>query len=239
MLAPSNSTNCGDEISRLFDASKNGDREALGVLLDGCANHLYRIAHQKIAADLRAKLDESDLVQQTFLDAQCSFSQFRGTTLGELQAWLRRILLNNLASENRRYRATGKRSVMKEQAVVPERMVHYENRGMASGVHEIEGEYGKTDEAVLLTWAMAQLSNSHITVILWRTFAQLSFEEVGFMMDRSADASRMLWSRAINELRVALVAIRSEDLVSQRNFRPDVVRLREECLQLADSVDRL
>ena len=206
MLAPSNGIRCVEETSQLFDASRNGDREALGVLLDGCANHLHRIARQKIAADLRAKLDESDLVQQTFLDAQCSFSQFRGTTLGELQAWLRRILLNNLASENRRYRATGKRSLVKEQTVALERLVHSENRRMTSRLPDLGSEDGTMEDAVLLTWAMAKLSDSHFTVILWRSFAQLSFEEVGSVMNRSADATRMLWSRAINELRETICA---------------------------------
>ncbi len=45
---------------------------------------------------MRAKGGASDLVQETFLEAQRNFAQFRGKSRGEFRLWLRQILLHNL-----------------------------------------------------------------------------------------------------------------------------------------------
>jgi RNA polymerase sigma-70 factor (ECF subfamily) len=45
---------------------------------------------------LRSKLDPSDVVQQTLLWAQHARQQFRGSSDGELAAWLRQILTRTL-----------------------------------------------------------------------------------------------------------------------------------------------
>ena len=60
--------------------------------------YLRFLAQMQFPATLQAKLDPSDLVQQTMLQAHQALSQFRGTTIGEQTAWLRQIFLNTLAN---------------------------------------------------------------------------------------------------------------------------------------------
>src|SRR5262249_54728266 len=94
--------------------ARAGDRDALGRVLEVCRRYLLLIADRQLDADLRAKGGASDLVQETFLEAQRDFAQFAGNSEEELRAWLRRMLLNNLGNFTRRYRATGKRAVGRE-----------------------------------------------------------------------------------------------------------------------------
>src|SRR5689334_22576253 len=82
--------------SQIRDA-RRGSQEALGRLLEGCRQYLLLVANEQLDAELRDKLGPSDLVQDTFADAQHDFPQFHGHTRQQLLAWLRRILLNNLA----------------------------------------------------------------------------------------------------------------------------------------------
>src|SRR5262249_35643200 len=98
------------EAGQLLAAARAGSREALGQALETCRNYLLLIAGRQLDSDLHAKGGASDLVQETFLEAQRDFGRFQGSSEGELQAWLRQILLNNVANFTRRYRGTGKRA---------------------------------------------------------------------------------------------------------------------------------
>src|SRR5262249_48816230 len=92
------------DVAQLLYAARAGSPEALGQMLEACRCYLLGIADREFDAGLRAKGAPSDLVQETFLEAQRDFAQFQGSTEAELLAWLRRMLLHNLANFIRDYR---------------------------------------------------------------------------------------------------------------------------------------
>ena len=51
--------------------------------------YLLLLARLQLGSRLRAKLDASDIVQQTILHAHAGRTQFRGTTEAEWLGWLR------------------------------------------------------------------------------------------------------------------------------------------------------
>jgi len=102
----------------LLAAARSGSRESLGKLLETCRNYLSLVAQREIDSDLRAKGGASDLVQETFLEAQRDFARFQGCSEDELLAWLRQILLHNVANFTRRYRDTRKREVSREVPIL-------------------------------------------------------------------------------------------------------------------------
>src|SRR5260370_20661260 len=104
-------------MASLLEAARSGSPEALGQALEACRGYLLMVARGELDPDLRAKEGPSDLVQETFLEAKRDFVQFQGASEAELLAWLRRVLLNNVANFTRRYRTTGKRSIEREVAL--------------------------------------------------------------------------------------------------------------------------
>ena len=52
-----------------------------------------------------------------------------------------------------------------------------------------------------LAEALANLSDDHREVIVLRNLEQLAWNEVARRMERSVDAARMLWTRALKQLR--------------------------------------
>src|SRR4051794_31655487 len=92
---------------RLLEQARAGDEAALGRLLELYRNYLGLMARSLIGRALRAKLDPSDVVQETFLEAHADFNQFLGQGEPALVAWLRSILVHRLADMARHHQAQG------------------------------------------------------------------------------------------------------------------------------------
>ena len=105
-----------DSFGDWFARARAGSAEDLGLLLEYCRAYLLQVANGELDSDLRAKGGASDLVQQTFLEAQRDFPRFHGASADELRAWLRQLLIHNLANFARRYRQAGKRRLDREAA---------------------------------------------------------------------------------------------------------------------------
>lgn len=78
-----------------------------------CRSYLRLLAATGLNRQLRAKLDPSDIVQQTLLQAHRAQATFRGSSRGELRAWLKQILTRNLINAARDF-ATIKRDISRE-----------------------------------------------------------------------------------------------------------------------------
>jgi RNA polymerase sigma-70 factor (ECF subfamily) len=84
--------------------------------LESYRGYLGLLARLQLASGLEAKIDVSGVVQMTLLEAHQALTQRRGETDAQLAAWLRRILLNNLADEIRKLGAA-KRDVARERSL--------------------------------------------------------------------------------------------------------------------------
>src|SRR5262245_37348302 len=66
------------DVARWLTEALAGSHEALGHALEGCRGYLLHVAMQELDADLASKAGASDLVQETFLEAQRDFARFQG-----------------------------------------------------------------------------------------------------------------------------------------------------------------
>ncbi|MFO0818954.1 MAG: sigma factor [Pirellulales bacterium] len=71
------------------------------IELDRFRPYLQLLARLQMRREIQAKVDPSDVVQLTLLNAHQAREGFRGTTEPELAAWLRQILARNLARVSR------------------------------------------------------------------------------------------------------------------------------------------
>lgn len=195
-----------DHVSRWLPAARMGSKEALGQMLGQCQAYLMLIANRELDADLRTKGGASDLVQETFLEAHRDFAQFHGATQPELIAWLRQLLLHNLANFRRGFRQTAKRCVAEE-------------RNLGSG-DSLQGALGEpsaeepspsehamqNEQAAAVENAMQRLPADYRQVLALRYQDGLPFEAIGRLMERSANAVEKLWLRAIERMRQELEA---------------------------------
>lgn len=178
-------------------AARQGSAEALGRLLEHCRRYLLQIATSELGSHLQPKLAASDVVQETFLEAQRIFARFQGDSPVELRAWLRAILLNKIADGERHFRDAAKRQIDKEIAFSPDSQRDLDLPAPA-GTPSIV--LMAQERAAALTAAIARLPPDYRKVVIWRQVEDLSFEEMASRMGRTVDAVRKLWWRAIQQL---------------------------------------
>jgi RNA polymerase sigma-70 factor, ECF subfamily len=193
-----------NESAERLCAARAGSRDALGAVLEACRGYLLRIANEQLGSDLHAKGGGSDLVQQTFLEAQRDFADFQGDSEAELLAWLRILLLHNLANFRRHYRGTDKRQVGREVALKSGDSSAESGVAVAADTPTPSQEAIANEEAEAMRLALQRLPAAYRQAIVLRHQEQQSFEEIGRQLNRTPGAARMLWLRAVERLQKEL-----------------------------------
>jgi RNA polymerase sigma-70 factor, ECF subfamily len=98
-------------IAPLLREARVGSADALGQLLAAYRPFLLAIAIDEFNSHLKAKAGPSDVVQETFIDAQRDFAKFTSDTASHFRIWLHAILMNNLADLRKRYLKAASRQV--------------------------------------------------------------------------------------------------------------------------------
>lgn len=192
--------------SGLIHASRAGDREALGKLLDLYSTCLRIAARQQLSARLGARVGASDLVQETCLEACRHIDGFAGATRGEFTGWLEAILKTRVQMAVRDNLARQKRDARREQPlpVAGHSGVLAANDPSASTL-AIQGE-----EILHLAEALEGLSPDHRAVIRMRYLEGRNVAEMAAQLDRSPMAVVGLLKRGVRALRERLHVERSQ-----------------------------
>src|SRR5438094_1678363 len=191
---------------RLLARARQAGGEPLGALLELYRNYLHLLARTQIDLHVQGRVDPSDLVQETLLEAYRDFGQFRGGTETELLAWLRRILVHNLARVAEKHLGPRKRDARRQVSLHRrladlERSSEQVDAALVSQVSSASAGAQRREQAAILADTLARLKPDHREVIVLRNLEGLSFEEVARRMGRSAGAVRMLWLRALDRLK--------------------------------------
>jgi RNA polymerase sigma-70 factor (ECF subfamily) len=196
------------DITALLHAARRAEPKAVDRLLESYRNYLGFLARLWLDESLQLKADPSDLVQETFLKAQRDFSEFRGQTEMELAAWLRRILARNLSDLVRRFRVARARQTARERSLddaLARTSQAFGRLIAASGTTPSQAAQ-RRESSVVLADALAELPAERREVIMLRNFKQLGWEEIAQKMERSPAAARMLWTRALTQIRPLIEA---------------------------------
>jgi len=190
-------------VSRLIQRARGGEPEPLARLLETYRNYLRLLARTWMDASLRGKADASDLVQETLFKAHQRFGQFRGATEPEIAAWLRQILARNLADFARKFRSAEARALSRERSLEDEleRSSLALGRMLAAGGNSPSQSAARRELSVVLADALADLPEDYREVLVLRNLQELDWDEVARRMHRSHGAVRMLWARALKQLR--------------------------------------
>ena len=199
-----NQTNNSD-TELLLTRARQGDGDALGQMIDGFRSYLALLARMQLRRYLQAKFDDSDLVQETCLEAQKSFAQFQGSSEAEFMSWLRTILAHTTAITIRHY-SRQKRDVRLERQLEQD-LDHSSvqlGAAFASPESSPSQRVARRERSLILADALGQLKDDYREVVILHHLEGLSIDEISTQLGRTTDSVQKLWARAIVQLRRVL-----------------------------------
>ena len=181
-------------VDRLFDVHREPLRRMIGLRLDPA---------------LAARLDASDIVQDVLIEAHRRLEDYLRNPMMPFRLWLRHIAQDHVIDAHRRHRQAKKRSLDREQPIVPNVLADHSSYELAGQL--LDTERTPASAAIqhelqrMLDSAVAALDDDDREVILMRHREQYSNQQVAASLGLSEAAASMRYLRAIRRLRGVLL----------------------------------
>ena len=181
------------EYSKLIQAARDGGPEALNELLGAVYGYLKFVAAQETWQKYSAQCGLSDLVQKGAVDIFKGFPTFKGNCTAEFICWVRAIIRHNAVDEQRKQRKPAQKAGLIEDDTMTAPSA---DNPLAQAIHR--------ESAADVKAALARLPEHYAEVLRLKIWEGKKCAQIGHQMERSEDAVRKVWGRALVCLRKEL-----------------------------------
>ena len=197
------------ETQALLDQARQGAAGAVDRLLGAHREPVRRMIQLRLDPALAARLDASDVVQDVLLEAHRRLSDYLRNPVMPFHLWLRHIAKDHIIDAHRRHRQAQRRSLDREQPIVPARLDAHSSIELAGQLLDQEATPAsaaiRNELQKRIDRALAELDEEDREVILMRHGEQLSNQEVAEALGLTEAAASMRYLRAVRRLRAALL----------------------------------
>jgi RNA polymerase sigma-70 factor (ECF subfamily) len=202
------------DTDQLLDRASRGDAAARQQLLVRHRQRLRQMIAVRMDRRLAARIDPSDVVQETLAEAVQQLSDYLRHRPLPFYPWLRQLAWDRLAELHRRHIRTQKRSVRKEEPWAPalpdESALELAGRLLARGSSP-SARLHRQEVCGRVRAALAQLAEHDREVLVLRHLEQLSTREIAAVLGITEGAVYTRHLRALERLRSLLGDELAED----------------------------
>lgn len=168
--------------------------------LERFRSYLKLLAHTQLDSQLGQRIDASDIVQQTLLDAVKQTDKFLGTSEPEFLAWLRKILSHNLVDAFR-FHGRAKRDISRQRSLDDDLSKSFRRINALADSCASPSQRAATNEQILaLPEALEQLAVNQREAIILHHLQGLKLSETSRRMQKSEAAVCGLLHRGLKRL---------------------------------------
>ena len=181
----------------LMERIKQGDREALSLLLDTHRRRLAILAHYRLGPQLRSLVEIDDILQETLLKSYLQFDQFTYRTPGSFMRWITRIM-DHVIADAARHHGRKKRQATQ---LLPFRSDSNPGGPEPSDSRTPSRLLAQDEGLHTLMRELDELPDDYREVILLARIESLSTREVAERMGKSREAVALLLHRAVKRFK--------------------------------------
>jgi RNA polymerase sigma-70 factor (ECF subfamily) len=181
-----------------------GDAKAFEQLFALHRPGLCRAVARRLDPKVRARVDPSDVVQDTQLEAFQRLADYLERHPMPFRLWLWKAALQRLLKVQRRHIEAARRAVGREIAQPDPLSPPLDQQLPAASLTPSQNVAG-AERAQRVRQGLKQLAESDQEIVVMRTFEGFSFEEVACLLDIDPAAARKRYGRALLGLRQVLL----------------------------------
>ncbi len=193
-----------DDTESLLAAAAGGDAAALQVLLEQHRERLRRMVDLRLDSRVSARLDASDVVQETLLDAARKLADYERERPLPFYPWLHRLAAERVAEAHRQHLRAENRSVGREKGgafawrddsarLLVDCLVATDTTPGHALVRE--------ERRQRVHAALERLTPTDREILVMRYLEDLSFPEIAAILEIGESAAKMRHLRAIERIR--------------------------------------
>lgn len=191
--------NNSEQTRDLLARVRQGDRKAFDELFAHFQGYLHRVIELRLDPRLRARLDPSDVVQETQIEAFQRLEAYLADGTMPFRLWLRQLAWDRIQKLRRFHLDTARRAVSREIHLPEKSSFALAEQILAAGPSPSQAA-DRRDLMRRLEEGLERLGEQDREVLLLRAFEGLSYEEVGYLLGIEPAAARQRHARAIVRL---------------------------------------
>ena len=191
------------DTDELLLLAEHGEQLAVQRLLERHRPRLRRMIEVRLDKRLSPRVDPSDIIQVSLLDASRRLSDYLATRPLPFYPWLRAIAYSRLQDEYRRHVRAKRRSVKLEEPMAPlpdQSAMLLASQFIASGTSPSQRLLREESQRRIRA-ALAQLDPTDREILVLRHLEQMPVAEIAALLSISEGAVKMRRLRAIERLR--------------------------------------
>lgn len=187
----------------LLQQARDGDPEALANIFTKYRQRLKKMVHVRLNPQLKGRLDASDIIQDTLVEAARTLDRFLAEPSLPVYLWLRHLANEKLIEAHRRHLGAQKRDASRDLSIHGVAL----NATSEAVAIELICQTTSPDEAAIkedrkrqLTAALDKMDPLDKEILTLKHFEQMSNREVAELLDISYEAAKKRYFRAILKL---------------------------------------